>query len=419
MKRQFPPLLLTLALLLSLSACGGTKQAAKQSPNAEAAEPSPDTEADTGQRIKVGLVCAGGENDQGDTYNFIRGRNDAAVMLAAEGIGVEWRVMWDVPQDGACEDANRALADEGCQLIFNDSPGFEAFMRNVAPEYPDVQFVSCGGQASRADELPNTHNAFANIHEGRYLAGVVAGMKLQEMIDSGELTPEQAIIGYVGAFPYAEVISGYTAYFLGARSVCPSVTMKVQFVDTWSDDVAEEAAASALVDMGCQVLSQHSGDAASALVAQSAGILHTGYNRDMTAAAPDASLVSTRIDWYVYFDHAIRAVLDGDELEQDWCHGLDMYAVELTPLNRNRIADGTDAKLDECKTALADGSLQVFDTSTFTVDGAPLEQAYALDTDGDFVPDSQEAVFDGAFHESYFQSAPYFALNVDGIEILS
>lgn len=379
MKRQFPVLL---ALLLSLSACGGnTKQAVKQSPNA-------DTEADTGQHIKVGLVCAGGEDDQGDTYNFIRGRNDAAVMLAAEGIGVEWRVKWDVPQDGACEDANRALADEGCQLIFNDTPGFETFMLNVAPEYPDVHFVSCGGQASRADELPNTHNAFANIHEGRYLAGVVAGLKLQERMDDAG----QAVIGYVCADTRPDVVSGYTAYFLGVRSVCPGVIMKV------ADD------ASALADMGCVLISQHAADIEPALVAQSAGILHTGYIHDMTAAAPDASLVSTRIDWYVYLDHAIRAVLDGRELEQDWCHGLDMYAVELTPLNRDLIADGTDETLYELKAALADGSLQVFDTSTFTVNGATL--------------DTGDAVFDGAFHESWLQSAPYFALEVDGIEIL-
>ena len=381
MKRQFPALLLALALLLSLSACGGT------------APPDADAEQPDAQTFKVGLVCAGGEDDQGDTYNFIRGRNDAAVMLAAEGIGVEWRVKWGVPEDGACEDANRALADEGCRLILNDTPGFEAFMRKVAAEYPDVEFVSCGGQASRADGLPNTHNAFADIHEGRYLAGVVAGLKLQERIDRGEIAPGQAVIGYVCADARPEAVSGYTAYFLGVRSVCPGVTMKVA------------GDASALVDMGCALISQHSGDAEPALVAQAAGILHTGYIHNMTAAAPDASLVSTRIDWYVYLDHAIRAVLDGRELEQDWCHGLDMYAVELTPLNRDLIADGTDEALYERKAALADGSLQVFDTSAFTVNGAAL--------------DAGDAVFDGAFHESYLQSAPYFALAVDGIEICS
>ncbi|MBQ9521232.1 MAG: BMP family ABC transporter substrate-binding protein [Oscillospiraceae bacterium] len=414
MKKQFPALLLTLALLLSLCACGGAPDNKGQSSDANAVEPSPDTQA-APKTIKVGLVCIGDENE-GYTYNFIRGKNDASVMLAAEGIHVEWVVKWNVPESGVCEDANRELVAEGCQLIFNNSFGFEEFMLKVAAEYPDVQFVACTNQASRADGLPNTHNAFANIHEGRYLAGIVAGMKLQEMIDSGDITPEQAVIGYVGAFPYAEVISGYTAYFLGARSVCPDVTMKIQFVGSWSDAVAEEKAASALVDMGCILISQHSDTDAPAIVAQSAGILHTGYNKDMTSVAPDASLVSTRIDWYVYFEHAIRAVFNGDELEQDWCHGLDMYAVELTPLNRDLIADGTDEKLDEVKAALADGSLQVFDTSTFTVNGVPLEHAYAIDTDGDFVPDTEEAVFDGAFHESHFQSAPYFTLDIDGID---
>jgi len=337
MKWQFAALL----LLLSLCACGGAP-----SDKGQVMEPSPDAEAAPGQSIKVGLICAGDENDD-DTYNFIRGKNDASVMLAAEGIGVEWVVKWNVSGGGACEDTNRELARDGCQLIFNSSPGFEASMLKAAAAYPGVEFVSCGGQASRADELPNTHNAFANIQEGRYLAGVVAGMKLQERIDRGELTPEHAIVGYVGADTDPDVLSASAAYLRGVQSACPGATMNVH------------PDASALVDMGCQVLAQHSGDAEPALVAQSAGILHTGYNRDMTSAAPDASLVSTRIDWYVYFDHAIRAVLNGGELEQDWCHGLDMYAVELTPLNRNLIANGTDETLDEVKAALANGSLQV------------------------------------------------------------
>ena len=421
MKKKFPALLQSLALILSLCACGGgTPDNAEQTPdsNSEAEEQAALESVDK-QTIKVGLICIGDENDQGYTYNFIRGKNDASVMLAAEGIDVEWVVKWNVDENSACEDANRELAEEGCQLIFNNSFGFEEFMLKVAPEYPDIQFVACTNQASWADDLPNTHNAFANIYEGRYLAGVVAGLKLQDMIDKGEITPEEAVIGYVGAFAYAEVISGYTAYYLGAKSVCPSVTMKVQFVGSWSDATAEQNAASALADMGCKLISQHSDNSTPATAAQSAGIFHTGYNNDMTSIAPEASLVSTRIDWSVYFEHAIRAVLNGDELEQDWCHGMDMRAVELTPLNRDLIADGTDEKLDEVKAALADGSLQVFDTSTFTVNGATLEQAYALDTDGDFVADSEEAVFDGAFHESYFQSAPYFTLEVDGIEKLN
>ena len=413
MKRKFPASVLALALALGLCACGG---APSENPR-KGGEPST---GDSPERksVKVGLICADDENAQGYARNFVRGQNDAYVMLAAENIVVEWLVKWNVPESGECEDANRELAEEGCQIIFNGASGFEEYMLKAAPDYPDAHFVACGGQSAWNDGLPNTHNAFANIHEGRYLAGVVGGLKLRERIENGELLPEEAVIGYVSASDGAEAVSGYTAYFLGARSVCPGVTMKTLFVGSPSDADAERNAASALADMGCKLISQSSGNSAPAAVAQSAGILHTGYDADMASVAPDASLVSTRIDWSVYFEHAIRAVLDGGELEQDWRHGLDEYAVELTPLNRDLIADGTDEKLDEVKAALADGSLRVFDTSTFTVNGEAVAHAFALDTDGDFVPDAEEAVFDGAFHESYFQSAPYFTLAVDGIERL-
>lgn len=419
MRRKLSALFAVLTLILSLCGCGSTPEPA----DTDGAEQSTAMGATAGepekQTVKVGLVCIGDENDESDTYNFIRGKNDASVMLAADGINVEWVIRWNIPESGACEDTNRELAREGCQLIFNTSPGFETFMRNVAPEYPDTQFVACGGRASWNDELPNTHNAFANIHEGRYLAGVVGGMKLQELMDAGELAPDKAVIGYVGTSDSPEVISAYSAYFLGARSVCPGVTMKVSFVGAWPDGDAVKNAASALAGMGCTLISQQSDGIIPAAVAQSVGILHTGYNHDVTAAAPKASLTSTRIDWSVYFEYAIRALLNGEELAQDWCHGLDRYAVELTPLNRDLIADGTDEQLDKVKAALADGSLQVFDVSAFTVDGEPVTHASALDTDGDLLADSGEAVFDGAFHESYFQSAPCFALNIDGIEKLN
>ena len=438
MNKRFSAAFLTLALALSLCACGGSParngelsdaaQASDGQAHAQAvdeqdaaqsvAEPSTPERA-APKTVKVGLICTGDENELSETYNFIRGKNDASVMLAAEGVDAEWVVKWSVPESADAERANQELAADGCQLIVNTAPGYEEFMLNVAPEYPDIQFVACGGRVSRADDLPNTHNAYANIHEGRYLAGVVAGLKLQELLDAGTIAPEEAVIGYIGASDNAETVSAYTAYFLGARSVCPDVIMKVLFAGTRLDDAAERNAASALAGMGCQVISQQSGAFIPAAVAQSAGILHTGYNNDMTPVAPGASLVSTRIDWYAYFDRAIRAILNGDELEQDWSHGLDAYAVELTPLNRDLIADGTDETLDEVKAALADGSLQAFDTSTFTVNGETITHAFALDTDGDSVPDAQEAVFDGAFHESYFQSAPYFALDIDGIEKLN
>ncbi len=377
-------------------------------------EESKDTAA-----IKVGLICIGDENDQGYTYNFIRGKDAATKTLKEKGINVEWVVKWNVPEGDACEDANIELAEAGCKVIFNNSFGFEPYMLKVAPNYPEIQFVACTNKASRTDDLKNTHNAFAAIYEGRYLAGVVAGMKLQQLIDDGTITDEQAVIGYVGAFPFEEIKSGYTAYFLGAKSVCPSVTMKVQFVNDWSNATLESNAASALCDMGCKLISQHADNSTPATMAQSKGAYFTSYNNDMISVAPEACLVGTRIDWSVYFCEAIEAVANGKNFDQDWCKGLADGAVVLTELNKDIIAPGTEEKLAEVEKGLKDGSIQVFDTKTFTVGGQELTQAFALDTDGDFAPDKEEAVFDGAFHESYYQSAPYFGIDIDGIELLN
>ena len=396
-------LILALVMALSLVACGNKD----------------DDGGKDGKTIKVGLICIGDENDQGYTYNFIRGKEAATEALKAKGINVEWVVKYNIGEDSKCEDANIELAEEGCKIIINNSFGHEPFMLKVAPDYPDITFIGCTNQASWCDDLKNTHNAFANIYEGRYLAGVVAGMKLQEMIDGGKITADKAVIGYVGAFSFAEVISGFTSYYLGAKSVCPSVTMKVQFVGSWSDATAEGTAADALCDAGCVLISQHSDNTTPATTAQSKGAFHTGYNNDMISVAPEASLIGTRIDWSVYFTHAIETIVNGGELEQDWCKGLADGAVVMTDLNTKIAAAGTADKLAAVEKDIKDGKLQIFDTSKFTVQGAAVTNSFALDTNGDFAPDSEEAVFDGAYHESYFQSAPYFALQIDGITWLN
>ncbi|MCI8818166.1 MAG: BMP family ABC transporter substrate-binding protein [Oscillibacter sp.] len=428
--KKFLAVLLSMILALSLTACGGgggdsqTSGGTDDKPTEskpDESQPADGTSGDTeAKTIKVGLICIGDENDQGYTYNFIRGKEAATEALAANGIIVDWVVKWNVREDVSCEDANIELADEGCDLIINNSFGFEPFMLKVAPDYPEIEFIACTNQASWGDNLENTHNAFANIYEGRYLAGVVAGMKLQQMIDEGTISADEAVIGYVGAFSFAEVISGFTAYFLGARSVCPSVSMKVQFVGSWSDATEEANAASALADMGCVMISQHSDNTTPATTAEAKGVFHTGYNNDMISVAPGASLISTRIDWAPYFEYAITSVANGESFDQDWCHGMDMGAVVMTGLNEAIAAPGTAEKLAEVEEQIRSGKLQVFDTSTFTVNGGEtLTSAFALDTDGDFTPDSEEAVFDGAFHESHFQSAPYFALSIDGIDWLN
>lgn len=423
MKKRLLALLLAGAMSVGLAACGNSgDEGSANTPAGGETTPVTDGTGEPsaeGKTVKVGMVCIGDENDQGYTYNFMKAVEEATAQLAEQGITVEWSYKKNILEDSGCEDANIELAEDGCDIIINNSYGFEPFMLKVAPDYPEIEFISCTNQASAVDDLDNTHNAFANIYEGRYVAGVVAGMKLQEMIDNGDITAEQAVIGYVGAFSFAEVISGFTAYYLGAKSVCPSVTMKVQFVGSWSDATEEANAASALCDAGCVMISQHSDNTTPATMAQTKGAFHTGYNNDMTGVAPDASLIGTRIDWAPYFEYAIETVYNGGTIDQDWCKGIADGSVVMTTLNEKICAKGTAEKVAEVEKALKDGTLQVFDTSKFTVKGETVTHAFALDTDGDFTPDAEEAVFDGAFHESYFQSAPYFTLQIDGIEWLN
>jgi len=405
---------LTVALLVLLMTAGFVF--ANGSQETKAAAPA----ASTAKTIKVGLLCIGDENDQGYSYNFIQGQKEATKKLAAEGINAEWVIKYNIGENTTCTDANRELAEEGCKVIFNNSYGFEPFMLEVAGNYKNINFVSCTNCASRTDKLENTYNAFANIYEGRYVAGVAAGMKLNQMIKDGKIKPEQAVIGYVGAYSFAEVISGFSSYYLGAKSVCPSVTMKVSFVGSWSDATAEANAAKALVDQGCVMISQHSDNTTPATAAQAAGVFHTGYNADMSGVAPAASIISTRIDWSVYFYEFIKGTLEGKKLDQDWCKGMGAGAVVMTKLNTAIAAPGTEEKMKETIADLASGKIHVFDTSKFTVNnGQKLTHAFALDTNGDFKADSEEAVFDGYFHESYFQSAPYFTEKIDGITWLN
>lgn len=375
--------------------------------------------ADETKTVKVGMVCIGDENDQGYTYNFIRATETATEALAAKGINVEWEIKYNLVEGDPVAVANEELAEDGCQIVFNNSYGQEPAMLTVAPDYPDTQFVGMTNEAGWKDGLDNTHNAFARINEGWYAEGVVAGMKLQELIDNGTITADQAIIGFVGAYSYAEVISAYTAYFLGARAVCPSVTMKVQFVGSWSDATLEANAAQALIDVGCIMISQQSDNTTPATAAEKNGVFHTGYNADMSAAAPKASLISTRIDWTNYFVHCIECIANGENFEQDYCEGLANGDVVMTALNTEIAAPGTQEALDEILAKLISGEQPVFDTAAFTVNGETVTTFTAIDMTGDFVPDEGEAIWDGAFHESELMSAPYFSLRIDGIELLN
>ena len=370
----------------------------------------------TSNATKIGFVVINDESDQGYTWNFMNGMDAAIKQLKKEGYNVELMVKRNTTESAIATDNNIELADEGCAIIFNNSYGFEPYMLEAAKKYPDVKFVgmtNCGGQV---DDNPNTYNAFASIYEGRYVAGVVAGMKLNQMISEGKIKANQAVVGYVGAYSFAEVISGMSSYFLGIRSVCPSATMKVYFVGTWGDATLEEQAANALIDQGCVMISQHSDTTSPALAAQKAGVFHTGYNTDMTSAAPNASLISCRINWEPYFYTFIKNYIDGVENPSDYTGSMAEGAVMLTDLNTKIAAPGTAEKIAQVEADIKEGKIKVFDLSTFKIEGKTGTNEKMYDS---FAAVQGNATFNGEFHESMFQSAPYFVGQIDGITWLN
>lgn len=366
--------------------------------------------------MKVGFIFLHDENSTYDK-NFITAADEACKTL---GIADENKIYkTNVPEGQECAEAAEDLVDKGCSIIFADSFGHEPYIIEVAKKYPDVQFCHSTGTRAHTEGVPNYHNAFASIYEGRYLAGIAAGMKLNQMIENGEFDAKDAKIGYVGAYTYAEVISGYTSFFLGARSVCPSATMEVQFTGSWYDEAAEKEAANTLIANGCKLISQHADSMGAPTACENAGVPDVSYNGSTVSACPNTFIVSSRINWAPYYEYAIKAVMDGKKIDADWTGTLATNSVLLTDVNEKAAAPGTQKAIDEAKAKLEDGSLQVFDTDTFTVDGKKLDSYKAdVDTDDKYTPDT-EVIEDGAFKESKFRSAPYFDVKIDGIKLLN
>ena len=407
--KKFLALLLSLSMVLALSACGGTKS---DDDNAKGDETKTDAPAETATDFKVGFIMLHDENSTYD-LNFIN-----AAKAACEKLGVEYTLITNVPEGQECYDKAAELADAGCNIIFADSFGHEDYMIQAAKEFPNVQFCHSTGTKAHTEGLDNYHNTFASIYEGRYLAGIAAGMKLNEMIDSGKITADQAKIGYVGAFTYAEVISGYTSFFLGARSVCPSASMEVTFTGSWYDETAEKEGANKLIADGCVLISQHADSMGAPTACETAGVPNVSYNGSTESVGPNTYIVSSRIDWEPYYEYAITAAMNGDPIDTDWTGTLATGSVVLTDLNANVAAEGTQEAIDAAKAELEAGTRQVFDVTTFTVDGKQVESYQAdVDTDANYTPDT-EVVENGAFQESKFRSAPYFDLRIDGITLL-
>ena len=364
--------------------------------------------------MKVGFIFLHDENSTYD-LNFINGAKEAAKSLGLADDQIILKT--NIPEGQECYDAAAELADSGCNVVFADSFGHEDYMIQAAMEFPEVQFCHATGTKAHTEGLDNYHNAFASIYEGRYLAGVAAGMKLNEMIENGDIKEDEAKIGYVGAYTYAEVISGYTSFFLGARSICESATMEVTFTGSWYDETAEKEAANKLISDKCVLISQHADSMGAPTACEAAGVPNVSYNGSTESVGPNTFIVSSRINWAPYFEHMITCAAEGTPIEADWTGTLDTGSVELTAVNEKAAAEGTQDKIDEVMAEIEAGSLHVFDTAAFTVDGEELASYEAdVDTDAEYTPDT-EVISDGYFHESEYRSAPYFDLRIDGITL--
>ena len=410
--RRILAIVLALSMVLCFAACGA---------------------GSTDDSFKVGLICLHDENSTYDA-NFINAWK-AACEKAGLVEGKTYFIVTNIPEGAEAKDAALDLVDQGCSLVFADSFGHEPYIIEAAKEQPNVQFCHATGTQAHTAGLANYHNAFADIYQGRFVAGVVAGMKLNEMIESGKIKASEAKIGYVGAYPYAEVKSGYTSFYLGARYVCASATMEVMFTNSWYDEAAEKESAQKLIADGCVLISQHADSYGAPTACETAGVPDVSYNGSTEAQCPETFLISSKINWEPYFTTIIDATKNGKEIPADFVGTLADGSVALTDLGAKAPAAGTAEKIEEVKKALMDGTLQVFDTKTFTVtrfddtynqykkdavrtdsDGHVLSYLADVDDAGDYIGET-EAIKDGVFCESTGRSAPYFDLDIDGITL--
>ena len=405
-------------MLFALAACGGNGGETTNSGMSELPIAPVELKVDyeVPEDFKIGFICV---HDETSTYdlNFIRAAESIQETLGLKDEQILLKV--NIPETNEAYIAAKELVDQGCDIVFADSFNFEDFIIQAAKEFPDVQFCHATGTKAHTEKLPNFHNAFASIYEGRYFAGVAAGLKLNEMIANGEFTAEEAKIGYVGAYTYAEIISGYTSFYLGAKSVCPTVTMEVQFTGSWYDVTEEKNAAEALMARGCKLISQHADSMGAPGACEAKGVPNVSYNGSTYDACPETFLVSSAINWAPYYNYIIGQYCKGEKIADDWCGGIAEGSVVLSGINQDVAAEGTVEKINAAVADYVAGKYEIFDTANFTVDGKTVESYKAdVDTDAAYEADTQ-VIENGAFMESEYRSAPYFDLRIDGITLLN
>ena len=392
------------SLSLAFTSCGGGEDELKGVSESPLPIPELVADFDVPADFKIGFICL---HDESSTYdlNFIN-----AVYRFQEALGLsndQVIIKKNVPETEKCYEAAVDLVSQGCDIIFANSFGHEPYVAQAAAEFTDVQFCHATGVTAATAGLDNFHNAFASIFQGRYLAGIAAGLKLNEMIAAGEITAAEAKMGYVGAYTYAEVISGYTSFYLGAKSVCPSVTMDVQFTGSWYDVTAEKNAAEALLAQKCVLISQHADSMGAPGACEAAGVPNVSYNGSTYEACPETFIVSSAINWAPYYLYITKCYAEGTAIDTNWCGGIEEGSVVLTGINLDVAAEGTVEAIDAAIAEFKAGTLKVFNTANFTVGDKTLTS------------EDNANIADGYFHESEAISAPSFDLRIDGITLLN
>ena len=359
--------------------------------------------------FKVGVIYIGDENE-GYTEAHMKG---VAEMKKALGLSDSQVIeKKGIPESEKAYDAAVDLAEQGCTYIIATSFGHESYLIQAAKEYPKIVFAHATGYQAAMSGLKNMHNFMPSIYQARYVSGIVAGLKLNEMIASKKIKASEAKIGYVGAYPYAEVVSGYTSFFLGARSVCPSATMEVRYTNSWADMSLEKETAEALIAAKCVLISQHADTTGAPSACQAHGVPCVGYNVDMTTVAPDSALTSAAMNWGAFYTLSAKAVMNGQGFDVEWSKGYEEDAVYITKINSKVATSDAQAKTEAAEKAIKAGTLKVFNTKSFTVNGKSIEDL--IKAGGDFAKYSNY-VKDGAFNEQNGFAAPAFDLRIDGI----
>lgn len=410
MKKSISLILASAMLCSALAACSSSEDTTAA--DTTAADTATEATADA-SAFKVGVILVGDENEA-YTYAHIEGIEYAKEELGLTDDQIIYK--YNIATDESCYDAAVDLVEQGCTMVISNSFSHESFMLQAAEEYPDVTFAPATGNSAETYGLDNVVNYFTKVYESRYVSGVVAGMKLAEMLESGEAT--DAYLGYVGAYPYAEVMSGYTAFFLGVQSIVPEAHMDVAYTNSWFDITAEAEAANALIARGAVILSQHADSTGAPSAVQAAyeagnAVYCVGYNVDMLSIAPDAALTSAQNVWGVQYENIFSTFMNGEDMAYDYAYGYAEDGVKISALG-DSCAEGTAEKVAEVEAAIAAGELHVFDITTFTVNGETVE---SYDTVYGY--EGREMIWDGYFHESELRSAPTFELAIDGITQLS